>query len=146
MKVSSPAFGENESIPSQFTCDGLNVNPQLNIDQIPSNAKTLAVIVDDPDAPGGDFVHWVAWNLPVASQIKEHSRSGAEGINDFGKNNYGGPCPPKGTHHYHFKVYALDDKLSLPMNSGKAELEDAMQGHVLAFGELTGLYRRNKAM
>ena len=142
MKVSSPAFGESESIPSRFTCDGSNINPQLNIDGIPTNTMSMAIIVDDPDAPGGDFVHWVAWNLPVSSQIKEHSTIGAEGRNDFGKNNYGGPCPPKGTHHYHFKVYALDERLAIPASSGKPELEHAMEGHILAFGELTGLYRR----
>lgn len=140
--ITSPAFLQDQYIPSQYTCDGADINPPLQIKGIPSAAKHLAIIVDDPDAPRGTWVHWVAWNLPVAETIPEHMQLGAEGRNDFGKHQYNGPCPPSGTHHYHFKVYALNETLYLPVSSNKAELERAMAGHILAFGELIALYKR----
>lgn len=142
LTITSPAFLQDHFIPSQYTCDGADINPPLQINGIPASAKHLAIIVDDPDAPGGTWVHWVAWNLPVADHIPEYTRLGAEGRNDFGRHQYNGPCPPSGTHHYHFKVYALDDTLYLPVSSNKAELERGMAGHILAFGELIGLYKR----
>lgn len=140
--ITSPAFLQDQYIPSQYTCDGADINPPLQIKGIPPAAKHLAIIVDDPDAPRGTWVHWVAWNLPVAETIPEHTQLGAEGRNDFGKHQYNGPCPPSGTHHYHFKVYALNETLYLPVSSNKAELERAMAGHILAFGELIALYKR----
>jgi Raf kinase inhibitor-like YbhB/YbcL family protein len=142
LTITSPAFLQDDFIPVQYTCDGADINPPLQIVGIPAAAKHLAIIVDDPDAPRGTWVHWVAWNLPVAETIPEHTQLGAEGRNDFGKHQYNGPCPPSGTHHYHFKVYALDETLYLPVSSNKAELERAMAGHILAFGELIGLYKR----
>jgi Raf kinase inhibitor-like YbhB/YbcL family protein len=142
LQVTSPAFLQDECIPVEYTCDGADINPSLQIQGIPASAKHLAVIVDDPDAPGGTWVHWLAWNLPVSEIIPEHTKLGAEGRNDFGRHQYNGPCPPSGTHHYHFKVYALDDTLYLPLSSNKAELERAMAGHILAFGELIGRYKR----
>jgi Raf kinase inhibitor-like YbhB/YbcL family protein len=142
LTITSPAFLQDDFIPVQYTCDGADINPPLQIVGIPAAAKHLAIIVDDPDAPRGTWVHWVAWNLPVAETIPEHTQLGAEGRNDFGKHQYNGPCPPSGTHHYHFKVYALDETLYLPLSSNKAELERAMAGHILAFGELIGLYKR----
>lgn len=140
--VSSAAFKENGFIPRRYTCDGKNVNPPLNFDHIPSGTSTLAIIVDDPDAPGGTWTHWLIWNIPVTHHLKEDHAPGTQGINDFGKINYDGPCPPKGTHRYFFKVYALDFQLDTPKNSNKEVVEKAMAGHVLGFGELIGLYKR----
>ncbi len=140
-------FGDNQAIPSEFTCDGENVNPELNISGVPKEAKSLSLIVDDPDAPSGDFVHWVMWNIGAeTTQIKENSvPAGAMvGKNDFGNNHYGGPCPPSGTHRYQFKVYALDVKLNLAADAGKKELLNAMNGHILDQAQLTGIYGRIK--
>ena len=140
-------FSNNQAIPSKFTCDGENVNPKLNMTGIPANTKSLSLIVDDPDAPSGDFVHWVIWNIGAeTTQIKENTNpAGAVvGKNDFGNNGYGGPCPPSGTHRYQFKVYALDKKLDLPAVSGKKELLAVMNGHILDQAQLTGIYGRIK--
>lgn len=142
--VTSPVFKENEMIPVKYTCDGINVSPPLNIEHIPEEAKCLALIVDDPDAPIGTWVHWVIWNIPVTHHIKENEVHGTEGINDFQQHHYGGPCPPSGTHRYFFKVYALDALLDLPANTKKLQLEKAMSEHIIAFGELIGLYKRKK--
>ena len=145
LKLSSPAFKHNDSIPSKYTCDGEDVNPPLVIENTPLTAKSLALIVDDPDAPAGNWVHWVVWNIdPTAGEIRENTvPSGAlQGINDFRKHDYGGPCPPSGTHRYFFKLYALDMMLSLGPKANKAELERAMKGHIIVQGELIGLYRR----
>ena len=140
--ISSAAFKENGFIPRRYTCDGKNVNPALNFDHIPSGTSTLAIIVDDLDAPGGTWTHWLIWNIPFTHHLKEDHAPGTQGINDFGKNNYGGPCPPKGTHRYFFKVYALGCQLDILKNSNNEALEKAMAGHVLGFGELIGLYKR----
>lgn len=143
LDISSTVFKEGQLIPSKYTCDGLNVNPSLEIKNIPAEAKCLAVIVEDPDAPAGTWVHWVVWNIPVTHHIKENSVQGIEGINDFQKHHYGGPCPPSGTHHYYYKIYALDTLLELPVTAKKSQLEKAMSEHIIAFGELIGLYKRN---
>ncbi len=143
--ISSPAFKHNEHIPAKHTCDGSDVNPHLMIGNVPSGTKSLALIVDDPDAPRGTWVHWVVWNIsPDTKEIKEHSipPGAAQGMNDFRKLDYGGPCPPSGTHRYFFKLYALDTMLNLDKKATKATLERAMQGHILAQGELIGLYMR----
>jgi Raf kinase inhibitor-like YbhB/YbcL family protein len=145
LKLSSPAFKHNESIPSKYTCDGADVNPPLVIENVPPGTKSLALIVDDPDAPAGTWVHWVLWNIdPATKEIRENAvPSGAlQGINDFRKSDYGGPCPPSGTHRYFFKLYALEMMLSLGPKTKKAELERAMKGHIVAQGELLGLYKR----
>lgn len=148
------AFKQNEFIPKVHTCEGEDINPKLTVSSIPSNAKTLAVICDDPDAPIGTFVHWITWNIPVTGEVvqipqgiekKETFMDGTvQGLNDFGKVGYNGPCPPRGhgIHHYHFKVYALDTKLDLKGKVKKEELEKAMKGHIIAQGELVGLYER----
>ncbi len=138
----SSVFDNNEFIPTKYTCDGENINPPLQIENIPKEAKCLAIIVDDPDAPSKVWVHWVCWNIPTTHQIKENEQRGEQGVNDFGKKGYGGPCPPKGTHRYFFKVYALDKDLNLSKNATKADLEKAMSDHVIAFGDLFGLYER----
>lgn len=145
LKLSSSAFKHNDSIPPKYTCDGADVNPPLVIENAPLNTKSLALIVDDPDAPAGNWVHWVVWNIdPTTNEIKENTvPSGAlQGINDFRRHDYGGPCPPSGTHHYFFKLYALDMMLNLGQKANKAELERAMKGHIITQGELIGLYRR----
>ncbi len=140
--VSSAAFQNNELIPIQYTCDGKNLSPSLEIEHIPMEAKCLALIMDDPDAPRGTWVHWVAWNIPVTHHLEENEVHGLEGLNDFQKHHYGGPCPPSGTHRYFFKIYALDALLDLPSDTRKEQLENAMNNHVIAFGELIGLYKR----
>lgn len=140
LKLHSEAFRQNEIIPAKYTCDGVNVNPPIDIEQIPSNTKSLAVIVDDPDAPGGNFCHWVSWNIPVTDQITEAEHRGLPGKNDFNYFKYNGPCPHTGTHRYYFKVYALDCVLNIPASSGRAELEKAMRNHVVGFGFIAGKY------
>jgi len=145
LKLSSPAFKHNDTIPSKYTCDDADINPPLVIENVPLGAKSIALIVDDPDAPAGNWVHWVVWNIdPTIVEIRENATpSGAlQGINDFRKHDYGGPCPPSGTHRYFFKLYALDMMLNLGPKANKAELERAMKGHIIVHDELIGLYRR----
>jgi Raf kinase inhibitor-like YbhB/YbcL family protein len=145
LNIYSPAFKNNSHIPAKYTCDGQDLNPPLLIENVPSGAKSLALIVDDPDAPVGTWVHWVVWNIPPGSkEIKENSvpQDARQGINDFGKHNYGGPCPPPGTHRYFFKLYALDTLLNLGANSTKADLENAMAGHIIEQAQIIGLYKR----
>ncbi len=146
MKITSSAFQEDANIPSKFTCDGADTSPPLQIADIPSEAKSLALIVDDPDAPGGLFTHWTVWNIPrQTSAVEEGSApKGVQGTNDFGKSGYGGPCPPSGTHRYYFKVFALDRELDLPFGAKRGQLDAAMKGHVIAQGELMGRYSKRK--
>jgi Raf kinase inhibitor-like YbhB/YbcL family protein len=143
MEVTSEAFENHGVIPNKYTCDGENISPPLEIHQIPAQAKSLAIIVDDPDAPAGTWVHWLMWNLPVTSHLKENEAKGIQGINDFKHRQYGGPCPPDGTHRYFFKVYALDTQLDLSPNAHKEQLEKSMNGHIIGFGQLIGMYKRN---
>lgn len=142
MKLSSPAFENNKFIPAKFTCDADNISPQLSIENIPKTAKSLALIVDDPDAPMGTWVHWVVYDMPVAPRINENSVPGTLGITSSGKKPYSGPCPPSGVHRYFFKIYALDEKLNLLQGLDKAGLLKAMKGHILDEAELIGLYKR----
>ena len=143
--ISSPAFKHNEYIPVKFTCDGANVNPALAIENVPPGTKSLALIVDDPDAPAGIWVHWVVWNIgPDTNKINEQSvpPGAVQGLNDFRRRDYGGPCPPSGVHRYFFKLYALDTLLTLGSNADMAKLEAAMKGHVLAQAVVMGKYTR----
>jgi Raf kinase inhibitor-like YbhB/YbcL family protein len=140
--VKSSAFENKKRIPTKYTCDGDDVNPPLTIKGASKETKSLVLIIDDPDATIGMWNHWLVWNIPPTHKIKENSIPGTQGVNTAGKRAYGGPCPPSGTHRYFFKVYALDIKLNLNPNSRKEDLEKAMQGHILAEGELLGLYRR----
>jgi Raf kinase inhibitor-like YbhB/YbcL family protein len=142
--VKSPAFENNQLIPVKYTCDGDNVNPPLTIEGAPDETRSLVLIVDDPDAPMGTWDHWVVWNIPPTDKIEENTVPGTEGRNSARKHSYGGPCPPWGTHRYFFKVYALDAELELKLDSDKKDVEKAMQGHILARGELIGLYRRTR--
>lgn len=154
MKLTSPAFAHNDKIPCEYTCDGANVNPELHISDIPADAKSLALIFDDPDIP--DFVrekfkvqawdHWVIFNMPTSMTIiKENSQpSGTPGKNTSAGLNYQGPCPPDREHRYFFKLYALDTTLPLKSGATKADVEKAMQGHILEKAELAGRYERGK--
>lgn len=140
--ISSSAFEPSGFIPAKYTCDGINVNPPLHIGNLPAEVQSLVLIVDDPDAPSGTWVHWVVWNIAPSPFISQNTRPGTEGTNDFGSQRYGGPCPPSGTHRYFFKVYALDNSLELPAGASKRTVLTAMEGHLLAQGELMGRYKR----
>lgn len=143
IKFSSRAFKQNASIPKKYSCDGEDINPDLGFVGMPEEAESLVLIMDDPDAPGGTFTHWLAWGIDPASGIAEAERLGTEGMNDFGKVGYGGPCPPRGTpHRYFFRLYALDTELALEEGASRKEFEAAMAEHVLSEGELMGRYGR----
>ncbi|MDD5468235.1 MAG: YbhB/YbcL family Raf kinase inhibitor-like protein [Anaerolineales bacterium] len=145
IQITSAAFSEGETIPRKFTCDAENISPPLQWSGVPAEAKSLVLIMDDPDAPVGTWVHWIVFDLsPQASGLAEGvSGVGVQGVNSFRKLGYGGPCPPRGApHRYYFKLYALDLLLALPQGTSKAEVEKAMQGHVLAEGQLMGKYGR----
>jgi len=146
MEIKSKVFSNNQPIPSKYTCDGENINPELEFLNIPENTQSLILIMDDPDAPSGNFTHWVMSDIsPRIKKIEENSvpQGVAQGLNGAGRNNYTGPCPPSGTHRYYFKLYALDNKIFLTMEMGKAEVEKAMEGHIIDKAELIGLYQRH---
>jgi Raf kinase inhibitor-like YbhB/YbcL family protein len=143
MQITSSAFNDNESIPAVYTCKGQGINPPLAIAGVPAQAKSLVLIMHDPDAPSGDYSHWLVWNIsPQTTTITENSApAGAvEGPNGSGNNKYAGPCPPSGTHHYKFDLYALDDMVNLPAASSRQDVDSAMSSHVLAHSTLTGLF------
>jgi Raf kinase inhibitor-like YbhB/YbcL family protein len=149
--VSSPSFASGAEIPKKFTCDSSDVSPQLVWSEPPSGTKSFALLVDDPDAPAGNWNHWTLWNLPPSARglPQEVSKeatlpdSTEQGKNDFRKTGYNGPCPPPGKpHRYYFKLFALDTKLDLKLGASKGELEAAMKGHILAQGEWMGRYGR----
>lgn len=143
LTLSCPAFLEGQHIPEKYTCDGENISPQLEIGNIPEGTQSLALILDDPDAPNGTWTHWLIWDLPVLHTIMKNEAPGTQGKNDFGNNNYGGPCPPKGsTHRYYFRLYALSQKLNLPEGTSKEELLKAIEPVKLAKAELMGKYNR----
>jgi len=151
LSVSSPAFQEGDRIPTEYTCEGRNVSPPLAWSELPAGTQSSALIVDDPDAPGAVFTHWVLFNIPSDSRelpeavpTQAELPSGAlQGKNDFGRIGYGGPCPPPGRpHRYRFTLYALDQPLDLKAGVSKKQLLDAMQGHILAQAQLTGTYQR----
>lgn len=151
MVLSSPAFGAREEIPEKYTCDGLDVSPPLSWSGYPAETKSFVIIMEDPDAPGGAFTHWIIYNIPVevvelpeGVPAEDRLESGAlQGINDFGRVGYGGPCPPPGeTHRYFFRIYALDTVLELPPGATREEVLAALEGHIVGEGGLTGLYGR----
>ena len=142
IKVFSSAFESNGTIPRKYACDGKNINPPLEFEGIPEEAESLVLIMDDPDAPMKTFTHWIVWNIEPVAKIEEDSIPGIEGINDFRKIGYGGPCPPSGTHKYFFRIYALDKQLELKEGTSRKELESEMIGHIIAEGELMGKYSR----
>ena len=144
MTISSPAFEDGEMIPSIYTCDADNMNPPLQISDVPDGTKSLALIMDDPDAPGETFLHWMMWNIPPDTKNIEENDwlDGAEqGINDGGELGYMGPCPPEGAHHYHFKLYALNKVLDLPGDISKPELEAEIEKSLIEETQLVGLYK-----
>lgn len=142
LEVTSAAFADGGFIPEKYTCDGMNVNPPLSIKKLPENTQSLVILVEDPDAPYRNFIHWVVWNVPTTRKITENFSKGIQGYNDFKLKEYRGPCPPKGTHQYHFKIYALDAVLDTNSSGSICWLEKEIGLHLLAFGELTCLYRR----
>lgn len=143
IKVFSSAFESNGTIPRKYTCDGKNINPPLEFEGIPEEAESMALILDDPDAPMKVFTHWIVWSIEPVAKIEEDSIPGVEGMNDFRKIGYGGPCPPSGTHRYFFRIYALDKHLELKEGASRKELESAMIGHIVAEGELMGKYSKS---
>ncbi len=150
IKITSSAFEDGGLIPAKYTCDGGDVSPPLQWNAVPEGTKSIALICDDPDAPMGTWVHWVLFNLPsdakeLAENIptEETLPNGAkQGVNDFGRIGYGGPCPPGGTHRYFFKIYALDTEVGLQAGADKRRLLKAMEGHILGQGQLVGKYKR----
>ena len=143
--ITSPAFPPDGDIPAIYTCDGPNYNPPLQVEGIPAGARSLALVMEDPDAPNGSVVHWLVWNIQPVATIAENIRPGVEGRNGFGNTVYAGPCPPSGSHRYYFRVYALDAKLNLAAGTDKKTLEEAMRPHMLAEGVLMGRYSREES-
>ena len=142
LNVISPSFQHEGMIPRTYSCQGSNINPALVIENILKEAISLALIMDDPDAPAGTFDHWVVWNIPPVRVIPENSRPGLEGVNSSGQLGYTGPCPPSVTHRYFFKVYAVDMLLDTQKGATKEKLEFALQSHTIAHGELIGLFKK----
>ena len=148
----SEAFKNGESIPVEYTCDGEDMSPALSWNNIPPETKSITLVMEDPDAPSGIFVHWILFNIP--SDVKKFSKGIADieqfkdgsshGTTSFGRFGYGGPCPPSGTHRYYFKIFALDTILNLGPCASMMQVDIAMRGHILTTGELMGLYRRRK--
>jgi Raf kinase inhibitor-like YbhB/YbcL family protein len=143
MQLTSPAFENNAAIPRKYTCQGEDVSPELAVTGVPDGAQSLALIVEDPDAPGRTFDHWIVYDIPAdTGTIGEGAQPGTAGRNDFGKTAYGGPCPPSGTHRYFFKLYALDTRLDWPEGRSKHDLQNAMADHILDQVELVGRYAK----
>lgn len=149
--ISAEAFKNGETIPDEYTCEGNDISPALSFDVIPDKSVSLALIMDDPDAPGGTFVHWLLFNIspktrylskgiPKTETLSDFSR---QGVTDFGEIGYGGPCPPPGKpHRYFFRIYALDKILELMPGASRTQIDNAMKDHIIAKGELMGIYRR----
>ncbi len=151
MEIKSTAFKNNEYIPARYTCDGQDISPEIKWGGIPENTRSIALIMDDPNAPGKTFCHWIIFNIPpekdglpeaipVTTELPDDTR---QGINDFGRFGYGGPCPPPGKpHHYNFRLYALDSKIELPTGTNQDKVLDAIKGHIFAQAQLIGIYKR----
>ena len=145
MKLTSPNFENNSLIPPKYTCQGLDISPELEISDVLEDAKSLALLVDDPDAPSGNWNHWVIWNIPANTKIIPENvgaKFAVQGNNSWPKQSYGGPCPPSGSHRYFFKLYALSQPLDLPPTANKADLEKAMQGLIIDEAQLMGTYKK----
>ncbi len=143
LRVSSSKFDHEGLMPKDYTCEGSGINPPLNIKDLPAETKSLVLIVEDPDAPEKIFDHWIVWNIPPVEAIEQNSIPGKVGKNSKGQNRYTGPCPPSGTHRYFFKVYALNTLLHMEGFVDKVMVVETMQNHILAYGELIGLYKKN---
>lgn len=144
MTITSTAFRDQGEIPKQYGCAGSSTSPPLAVAGVPQNAKTLALLMTDPDAPGGTFTHWVVWNMPGRDTTLAEGQKppGSEGRSDYGRSGYGPPCPPSGTHRYVFDVYALDTSLDVSPSARRADVEKAMKGHVLAQAQIVGTYHK----
>ena len=144
MRITSPAFENENLIPPKYTCDGKDISPRLELLDIPGETVSLALVMDDPDAPLGTFDHWVVWNIPPRTTVIEEGKEpgGVQGRTGFRRKRYGGPCPPGGVHRYFFKLYALDAMMDLPEGSSKRDLEKSMEGHIIAKAVLMGKYSR----
>ena len=143
MKLSIPQIQHNGVLPKQFTCDGDNVSPALEIHDIPDGTKSMALIVNDPDSPKGDFIHWISYDIPPVNRIGQGDHPGKEGINDFGRLRYDGPCPVSGEHHYHFIAYALnEEKLGLGQGATIQEVDGKILGHIIDRAEAVARYGR----
>lgn len=143
--LTSTVFSSGQMIPKQFTCDGGNINPPIGISNVPKETKSMVIIMEDPDAKPLMLTHWLLWNVtPDVKEIETGIKpvGSVEGNNDFGQSSYDGPCPPQGIHHYYFHVYALDNILSLTVDSKRKDVDKIMTGHVIATGELMGTYKR----
>jgi Raf kinase inhibitor-like YbhB/YbcL family protein len=143
IKIESSAFVSGGNIPSLYSCDEQDVNPPLSFGELPRGTESMVLIVDDPDAPVGTWTHWVVYNIEPTTKISENSIPGVQGLNDFRKLEWGGPCPPSGTHRYFFKIYALDKKLDLGEGALRDSVERSMEGHILGKGELVGTFARS---
>lgn len=149
IKITSSAFKNGKLIPNKYACDGDDVSPPISWSSVPDGTESIAIITDDPDAPGGTFVHWVIYDIPgdITELSEEISSDDAledgtqQGTNDFGNIGYNGPCPPKGTHRYYFKIYALDKETGIDPGATKEDLVNAMKGHILGEGKLMGKYK-----
>ena len=150
IKITSSVFEDNGLIPAKYTCDGADISPPLRWEGVPEGTRSIALICDDPDAPMGTWVHWVLFNLPAETkELAENvptdgtlTNGAKQGITDFGRTGYGGPCPPGGTHRYFFKIYALDTEIDLTPSATKNDLLKAIEGHILGQGQLVGKYKR----
>lgn len=145
MEITTAAIQLNGQIAPQYTCDGANISPLVIFSQIPNNAKSTVLILEDPDAPGGTFIHWLLYDMSPATLVvpeNEMPTTGKVGTNDFGQLGYGGPCPPSGTHRYIFRLLALDARFDLPEGISKRELNEAMKGHVIDLVEIVGTYAK----
>ncbi|MBN1786528.1 MAG: YbhB/YbcL family Raf kinase inhibitor-like protein [Candidatus Methanofastidiosa archaeon] len=142
LRIRSDIFEDGGNIPSKYTCQGADINPPLTIEDVPEGTRSLALIMDDPDAPMGTWNHWLVWGIWPNDNIAEGSVPGIQGTNDFRQARYGGPCPPSGIHRYYFRIYALDTILNLKEGAEREELENAMDGHIIGKAELMGKYRR----
>jgi len=150
MLLNSPAFVDGQPIPKRYSCEGENISPPLSWDSVPEGTHSLALIVEDPDAPSGTFLHWLLYNVPAeVHQLPEHvptaktlAQGAFQGLNDFNHLGYGGPCPPEGPpHHYFFRLYALDNQLELKPGASRAQVTAAMKGHTLGTTELIGTFQ-----
>lgn len=146
MILRSPAFAQGGRIPSRHTCDGENIYPPLEFSEVPENTRSLALVVEDPDAPNGIWLHWLVWNIDPATRAIEPGKAPAgsvEGVTSFGQTGYGGPCPPSGVHRYFFILYALDSLLDVPAGADRSDFESACDGHIISRADLIGIYSRN---
>ena len=147
MKLDSPDFEDGKTIPARYTCQGLDISPRLTFSGVPAGAKSLTLVVEDPDAPGGTFTHWIVWNIPPKNmRLGEGGRApedAVEGTNDFGNVGYGGPCPPSGTHRYFFQLSALDTVLALKPGASRKDFDAAIKGHILTQAEYMGRCSKN---